>query len=460
MKIKKYVSSILVLALMLSLIFTISGCKKKIPSTVLSANGQVLGQITSTISGEATYTKPEYTAYIDFVIEDAANALAETKNISKEEGAKLLCSEGYTILTFFEEEALQALVKSREKSQLAEDSLFGGAVTNLSGGVTAVYSSGEKNGLTNFALAKSQPYSALKPLSVYTPALEKGIINWATPIIDSPFKQIKNEKGILTDWPTNANGIYTKQNISIGDAVRDSVNTVSVRTLDKLGAKNSLDFLKDSFGLDLTDEREKLKSSGEEEIYGNLAMGYLIKGVSPVDMAGYYSIFANGGKYTKPCAVNSITASNNKSVYLAKLEQKQVISEQTAYIMNRMLNAVVTRGGTGKNAKVSGVDICGKTGTGSTNLLKGNWFSGFTPQYSCAIWHGGIDGSNIAADIFKIFAENMNNTEKRRFSSPRYIEKRLFCTENGGLRTATCNRISEGYFEKENLPEKCTGHSR
>ena len=460
MKIKKSISLILAVVTIFSAAIAVSGCGEKIPSTVLGANGEKLAEISSALSGKATYINEKYSAYIDFVIDDAANALAEAKGLSKEAAAELLCSEGYTISTLFENEAMEALIKSQSESGLAEDALFGAAVTNLSGGVTAVYSSGSYNGLSNFALAKSQPYSSIKPLSVYTPALEKGIINWATGIMDSPFKQITDQNGVKTDWPTNASGKYTNQNISIGDAVRDSVNTVSVRTLDKLGAENSLDFLKNSFGLDLTDEREKLKSSGEEEIYGNLAMGYLIKGVSPVDMAGYYSIFANGGKYVKPYTVTKITDQSGEVVYTAEPTEKQVISEQTAYIMNRMLNIVVTRGGTGKNARLNGVDVCGKTGTGSANGLKGNWFVGITPQYSCTVWHGGKEGSNVAPDIFKIFASNMNNTEKRRFAAARYVEKKLFCTESGGLRTATCSRISEGYFSQENIPEKCNGHSR
>lgn len=460
MKLKKSISLIAAATVMLSAILPLSGCGKKIPSTVMGANGERLAEITSSLSGKASYTNEKYSAFVDFVIEDAANALAEAKNISKEEGAELVCSEGYTISTLFENEAMEALIKSQSESELADDALFGAAVTNLSGGVTAIYSSGSHNGLSNFALAKSQPYSALKPLSVYTPALEKGIINWATGIMDSPFKQITDESGIKTDWPTNANGKYTNQKISIGDAVRDSVNTVSVRTLDKLGAKNSLDFLKTSFGLDLTEEREKLKSSGEQEIYGNLAMGYLIKGVSPVDMAGYYSVFANGGKYVKPYTVTKITDAKGEVVYTAKPTENQVISEQTAYIMNRMLNTVVTRGGTGKNAKVKGVEVCGKTGTGSANGLRGNWFAGFTPQYSCAVWHGGTEGSNIAPDIFKIFASHMNNTKERKFKSARYVEKQIFCNESGGIIASGCNRISEGYFFQKNTPSKCDGHTR
>lgn len=464
MKIKKIISFITASALIFSSLTMMSGCGKKTPSTVLDMNDEKIAEITSTVSGKADYTDENYSAYIDFVVENAASALAKLKDISQSEGAELLCEDGYTISTTFSKADMDALIKAHAESALEKDTLFGAAVTNLNGGVTALYSSGTKDGLSNFALAKSQPYSSLKPLSVYAPALEKGIINWATGIKDSPFKQIIDESGVETDWPTNASGRYTNKNMPIGDAVRDSVNTVSVRTLDMLGAGNSLDFLKNSFSLDLTEERAKKNASGNEEIYGNLAMGYLINGVSTLNMAGYYSVFANEGKYITPYAVTKITDPDGEVIYIANPEEKQVISEETAYIMNKMLGAVVTRGGTGKEAAISGIDICGKTGTGSTNGLKGNWFAGITPGYSCTVWHGGGDEANIAPDIFKAFTLNKtngkNNSELRHFSAPKNVKKHIFCGESGGLLSPSCGLISEGYFTGENKPEPCKGHSR
>lgn len=464
MKIKKSISIITSMVIILSSLIALSGCGKKMPSTVIGANGEKLAEITSTVGGESNYTDKSYSFYVDFVTQDAARALAEIKDISDSEAAELLCEEGYTISTAFAKEDMDALVKAHNESNLKKSTLFGAAVTNLKGGVTALYSGGTRQGLSNFALAKSQPYSSIKPLSVYTPALEKGIINYATGVEDSPFKQITDAGGNKSDWPTNASGRYSNKNISVGDAVRDSVNTVSVRTLDMLGAGNSLDFLKNSFSLDLTEERKKRAEYGNEEIYGNLAMGYLIKGVSPLDMAGYYSVFANGGKYTKPYAVTKITDLSGEVIYTAKPEEKQIISTDTAYIMNRMLNSVVTQGGTGKSARLGGIDICGKTGTGSANGLSGNWFAGITPGFSCTVWHGGGDEANIAPDIFKAFTKNKtdgkNNSALRRFSGTKNVKMRIFCAESGCLATSDCGLVSEGYFTEDNMPQMCSGHSR
>ena len=276
MKIKKAIGVIVAVLMIFSTLTVLSGCGEKNPSLVFASSGEKIAEITSTISGEASYTNKNYSAYIDFVIEDAAVALAETMDILTDEASELLCEEGYKIFTTFSKEDMDCLINAHTQSKLEKSTLFGAAVTDLRGAVTAAYSSGARQGLSNFALSKSQPYSSIKPLSVYAPALEKGIINYATGIEDSPFKQITDAGGNKSDWPTNASGRYSNKNISIGDAIRDSVNTVSVRTLDMLGAGNSLDFLKNSFSLDLTEERKKRAEYGNEEIYGNLAMGYLI----------------------------------------------------------------------------------------------------------------------------------------------------------------------------------------
>lgn len=460
MKSRKILSLLLVGALTVTLFSSLTGCSKGEPSAVFSDNGTKLGEITSAESGKLSYENPKYAEYMDFCLQDASQALAAVLDVSTEKAAKLLTQKGYSVSTAFNIDTFEAIKKAYEESKLERGTLFASAVTDLSGGVTALYSSGTKDEITNLALAKSPPYSSLKPLSVYTPAMEKGIINWSIPIMDAPFKKIVNENGDETDWPTNANGIYTEKNMSIGEGVRNSVNTVSVGTLDKLNVHNSLDFLKNSFGLDLTAEREKAKTFGDEEIYGNLAMGYLIDGVSPLDMAGYYAAFGNKGKYVKPYAVTKITDSEGNAVYKAEAKEISAMSEKVAYIMNRMLKTVVENGGTGSDAYVKGVEVCGKTGTGSANGVRGNWFVGLTPQYSCTVWHGGGNEANMASEIFGDFVSNTDNTKKLHFSAPKDITRMVYCTESGGRSSSGCSSISMGYFDIENIPEKCSLHSR
>ena len=77
----------------------------------------------------------------------------------------------------------------------------------------------------------------------------------------------------------------------------------------------------------------------------------------------------------------------NGSVYYESWDKsgKQVIVEETAYIMNRLLKEVVSKDGTGKAAALKNVEVCGKTGT--SRDYKDNWFVGMTPEYSCTVWY-------------------------------------------------------------------------
>lgn len=454
---KKAISCILSAAVIINSL-SLAGCSGKDPSTVLAADGEQIASITSVESGEATYQKEEYFAYVDFVVSEATEILSELKGTDSEKAQKELINGGYTVSTLFDAEVLNKLSEAY-LSKLSSSVPFGAAVTDLKGGLTAVYSGGNSNETTNFATAKNAPYSAFKPLSVYTPAMEKKLINWSYLFKDSPFKQIKDESGSTTDWPTNSSGRYTNKNMTVGEAVKKSVNTVSVKCLDKLTVESSLDFLNNAFGLKLDLETQKAESMGDEEIYGNLAMGYLMEGVSPIDMAGYYQVFANDGKYAKPYAITKITDSDGNTVYEAEVTEKQAVSSETAFIMNRMLQTVVSKGGTGEKAAVSGVQIGGKTGTGTTNDLKGNWFVGFTPQYTCAVWHGG-DESNIAPDIFGNFASKQDNSVRKHFSLSRQVTQVIYCAETGKRISSGCTNIEEGYFSTDNIPEVCDGHSR
>ena len=120
--------------------------------------------------------------------------------------------------------------------------------------------------------------------------------------------------------------------------------------------KNSMDFIETNFGIDVSEEQTVLQQKGENEVLGNIALGYLRKGVTVKDMAGYYQVFANGGTYQQASAI--LRVEKNGTSYMEDASQPvQVFSSDTAYIMNRMLKLVVEEDGTGKNAYVDGYDI-------------------------------------------------------------------------------------------------------
>ena len=250
--------------------------------------------------------------------------------------------------------------------------------------------------LENVDKEKTYPGSTFKPLSVYAPAIENGLICWSSMQNDSPLKKVRGEDGADYDWPVNTDGKYSKKNVTVKYSLQNSLNTTAVKWIKKLTVEKSMDFLKSSFGLPLNSERKISLLSSDEEILGNIALGYIADGASLTDMAGYYQIFANGGKYTAPYTVEKITDSGGKTLYTAAPKEKQVISQKAAYIMNRLLLEVISPGATGKNAAVNGVAAGGKTDKNADN-----WFVGFTPAVTCAVWHGGdTTTANGAPEIF------------------------------------------------------------
>ena len=280
---------------------------------------------------------------------------------------------------------------------------FAAVVTATDGKILCAMSGGNER--VNYTLQKTQPYSSFKPLSVYTPAFEKGTISWASSFTDSPVKQTLNEDGEYVDWPVNGNGTYTHSETSIRDCLKLSLNTTAIRCLQETGVSYCMNFLSEKFNIDVNFEREQAAINGEEDILHNIGLGYILKGVSPVDMAGYYQIFATGGKYTAPYSVLEITDGKGKVIYTASPSAEALISESTAYIMNTLLRSPLERGGTAEKAYIDGVPLGGKTGTGTD--FAGSWFVCFSPEYSISLWHGHYI-KNYCTEIFSALSEHIS----------------------------------------------------
>ncbi len=322
------------------------------------------------------------------------------------------------------------------------------AVTDLNGRLIAVFSAGNEE--APYSVSNNYVGSTIKPLSVFAPAIETGMFNWSSMIEDAPVSQIQNESGEYTDWPVNANNEYTYEKMSLADALLNSTNTVAVRLLKGVGVTKVIDTLEYKYGFDLEYEKQKVKSTDETEVLGNIALGYLYKGASVIDMAGCFQPFANGGFYNKPMAVDEIF-NGETSLYKAEYENQQVISDSTAEIVNKMLQNVVG-GGTGKDAYVPGIRVGGKTGTTSGN--KDNWFVGFTPEYSCAVWHSFSEKGNIAPEIFASVFENLETVENSYPHCDEVISK-PYCNVSGKLRGTNCKMINRGYYTENKLPAVC-----
>jgi len=328
-----------------------------------------------------------------------------------------------------------------------------GAITDLNGNLLAVRCTDTKDKQVNYALERRSPYSSFKALSVYTPAVEQGVANWSTMYVDSPYKQIKDDAGKLEDWPANATGIFSQKKMTVYDALRFSTNTIAVKCLKDVGVTRSVEFLQERLGIPLTQEEYVIEKYGEEEVIGNIALGYLEVGITPVEMAGYYQMFANGGSYIPPKTVQTVNLKDSSVWYTRKEEPKQVISSATADTMNKLLQGVVAAGGTGAMAQCSGVDVAGKTGTGDN--YADNWFVGVTPGYSLALWHGQHD-TNQAEEMFAAVIENLYSklpNANRKFVTHHNLYQIAYCVHSGKAFSSECTLIDVGYFaSKDTLP--------
>lgn len=436
-----------------ALIFTIGiptflcGCQE-VGLTVFANDGEQLAVISNYNVAEVNTEDNGIKSYLEIVFNEAASILAQMDNCEITEAKRKLVDGRYTVYTNFDKTVYNS-IKTAYETEEYKGTDFGCAVTNNAGKLLAVYSGGQ----SNFSVLPTQPYSSIKPLSVYAPAIENGTATWSKTYKDSPVKKVQTEDA-LVDWPQNATGEYANKNITVHEAVKQSLNTIAVKCLMDYGVAESINFLKTKLDFPLDTEESLLAQYGEEEILGNLGMGYLRDGVSPVDMAGYYQIFANGGKYYKPTSVAEIKTVGGKSVYKLKLEINQVIEKDTANIMNRLLQEVVSSGGTGIKAKCESVDVGGKTGTGEL----GNWFVGFTPEYSCSVWHGTQLPNNNSPQIFSKIINGIKDKKLTSFSDTADIERKVYCCKSGKSAKKTCEETAIGYFKSSSKSDFCNLH--
>ena len=449
--IKKFISILLTLIMGLSFV----SCKSKGNLNIYDSKGELIVTITDMDDIENNLEDKNEKSFIEFSVSEALGIIKGEFNCDSDRAEKILM-ENCSIYTSFDKSLYKCIAEHYNDNDIGKTP-FGCVISDINGTVLATYSGGSKK--ENFATKKANPYSAFKPLSVYAPALDENLICWSDTYKDSPYKTISSKESKSSAWPQNADGKYSMTDVCISEGIKKSLNTVAVKCLADYGVMKSIAFLQNNLGLKLEDEQKKATMSDPDEIIGNVAMGYISEGCSPVDMAGYYQIFVNGGKYTLPHCITKIVDSNEKEVYIYNPETKPVIKETTSFIMNKLLQGVVQNGGTGKAAHINGVLVGGKTGTGVTD--DGNWFVGFTPEYVCSVWHGSGMPKNTSPEIFSSVMTDVikiHPTKAVDFPSASGIKQEAFCAESGKLLKYSCRKMEIGYYVSENIPDVCEIH--
>ena len=243
----------------------------------------------------------------------------------------------------------------------------------------------------NRATNPEQPGSTIKPLSVYTPAIDTLKTTQSTAFSDARggYRFEKNQK-----WnpKTTTAGFGT---MSTRKALAKSSNTIAVKVAETLGDSYSecvdvmMDYL-DNFGITTLKDSKTGDESNSDRQFPSLVLGGMSYGISPLEMSAAYGALANGGVYIEPTVFTTITTFDGNLLVKANPKENRVVSEDVAYVITDMLQAVVTEG-TGKKASIGEMPVAGKTGT--TNNGYDCWFVGYTPYYVAATYIGDDAGT-------------------------------------------------------------------
>lgn len=333
---------------------------------------------------EETTTNDEVeTFFVDQVFRDVVDVLCKEKGYSAKAAQMLLYNGGYQIYCTMDHD-LQEIVEEvyadqgnfnyqSEKGDMLQSGMT--IIDNYTHNIVAIAGRvGERSGALewSYAASRSQCGSAIKPLSVYAPAIDAGIITAASVIDDYPVYELNG-----SPYPVNAYTGY-RGLLTIQDALRISSNTTAMRVLERLTPAASYAFMEEKLGIQL--------ESDDMGAVGALALGGLTKGVSTIEMAGAYSVFASNGVYTEPRTFIEVRDSYGNVVIDNKQDSWVAMKESTVYTINSLLKNVMRSGGTGSAAAFSGMTMAGKTGT--TNSRRDRYFVGYTPYYTAAVWCG------------------------------------------------------------------------
>ncbi|WP_137597344.1 PBP1A family penicillin-binding protein [Paucilactobacillus kaifaensis] len=321
----------------------------------------------------------KYPYYFDAVIDEAINKYDLSEEDIMNKGYKI-----YTTLDQNQQQDMQTIFKndnnfptdSADGTQVQAASI---AINPNSGGVTAVVGGRGTHVFRGFNRAtqmKRQPGSAIKPIAVYTPALENGYF------YDSILQDKKQSYGTNNYTPKNYDDTYSGK-VPMYKALAQSLNAPTVWLLNKIGVNKGYESVK-KFGLPVTSKDNNLA----------LALGGLSTGVSPQQLAGAYTAFANDGKLTTPHFITKVVDASGKTIVNNdNPKKKQIISKKVAKQMTSMLLGVFNDG-TGKTAKPVGYSVAGKTGSTSSDVINGQdserdkWIVGYTPDVVVATWEG------------------------------------------------------------------------
>lgn len=424
--------------------------------------------------------------YVDMVIEDVIADLAAEYHCSTGAASLMIYYGGLSIYTAIDTDVQEVLEKYYLKESHFQDANSSKPIqssmividpqTGDILGVVGARGAKEGNRIQNFATNTTRPAgSSIKPLSVYAPALQNGLITYASVYDDVPVKFNNSNSGKLVGWPKNSPNVY-RGLVNINQALTLSINTISVRVLEKLTPQKSFSFLKNTLQMNSLIERlETDRGVLTDMDYASLALGQQNYGVTVREITGAYSIFANHGIFNQTRSYLKVEDRHGNILLDNKYESYPVLSEENAYIMTQMLRHVVSDGTAKAITLDQSVPVAGKTGTTQNNADK--WFIGYTPYFIGGVWMGyeypkSMDAfeGNPCVDIWnavmkKLHSQIIAKGNVASFDVPNGIIRVNYCKDSGKLMTPACyadprgSRAEIGYFASGTQPTSyCNCH--
>ena len=298
-----------------------------------------------------------------------------------------------------------------------------------------------------------QPGSAFKPF-VYTAAIDNGF-TLADEYLNQPTVEIDADGKRWT--PKNYAGSIGGL-MSLREALRRSINLVTIRLITDITPSLVRQYAR-NMGI-----------STPLAAYSSLGLG--TSGVIPLELVSAYGTFANNGVHVKPISILKIEDKNGNVIYQARSQRREVLSPETTFIMNNLLQDVVKRGtGYSIGSKFNFHHPAGGK-TGTTNDYTNAWFVGFTPDIVAGVWTGfddfklslgpGMTGSSAALPFWAEFMKTVYDSvdfKHGRFSKCSGVVTLKICKKSKKLATPYCPDAYDEIFNVKYKPtEKCDIH--
>lgn len=398
--------------------------------------------------------------HTEALIQEIVKDISKKKHITETFATNYLCMAGLKVYSMQDSKIQEILEKefskekyilksSKDSSNTSQAAMViidheKGTVVACTGGLGDKKTSGEFNRATQ---GRRQTGSAIKPIAILAPAIEKKIITASTIFKDeeTTFND-KTEEGYN---PKNYDDYMG--DITVRQAIESSQNIPFVKMMETLTPKTSIKYLKKMGVSTLKDEDENL----------SLALGGLSDGMTPLETAAAYATIANDGVYIEPTFYSKIENINGKTILKAKQKKKKVISKETAYIVKSLLTEPVNGdSGTATYCGIDGISVCAKTGTTNENFDR--WLCGFTPYYTSATWYGYDKGETIEfnnknpagllwSSVMKKIHKNLSN---KSFEKPKNILSFTICSNTGKKANNYCVNIYTEYYLSGTEPRK------